>query len=344
MSTPCPLPNPDISGIGVRTAIYAQNLLSFVPTIFALRDKQISTLNLETLKTQSTTVLTIAFAVLLSAIVQGLQHGLTSYHAAVILNLSWMNNTNLFLHILLFACHSLELRGEEVKRGGKLQPIRSFLISQTKKAVKNPVLIIGTAHLSLMSAVGVWIWMKPIVSGTNPACFVPTPLVNSGSEGLRGRSLLVYSLLLPPVLNLLVPIGLFSLPIWVCTHFVPVAFVHELGIRLTRVGLAILAIINVILIADTEAIISKNQPFIAGSNANWTFGQTLAILLLLMPIRDIRQTLLKQRSGRLELGEAPTRAGLNLEDASKAGSLELAWDAIRSEESKNSLGEHDFSP
>ncbi|KAJ6545338.1 hypothetical protein B0H19DRAFT_1167435 [Mycena capillaripes] len=47
MST-CILSDPDISGIGVRVAIYAQNLLSFIPVIGVLRDREVSLYELET--------------------------------------------------------------------------------------------------------------------------------------------------------------------------------------------------------------------------------------------------------------------------------------------------------
>ncbi|KAJ6545349.1 hypothetical protein B0H19DRAFT_1167477, partial [Mycena capillaripes] len=58
MSSSCiPLSDPDISGIGVRVAIYAQNLLSFVPVIGVLRDREVSLYELETVETQSTTIL-----------------------------------------------------------------------------------------------------------------------------------------------------------------------------------------------------------------------------------------------------------------------------------------------
>ncbi|KAF8902786.1 hypothetical protein CPB84DRAFT_1657216, partial [Gymnopilus junonius] len=96
--------NPDISGIGVRTSIYAQNLLSFIPAIFALRD-EVTIITLENLETQSTTILITAFAILLSTVVQVFTKGVSNFHATIILNLSWMNNTNLFIYFLLYVYH-----------------------------------------------------------------------------------------------------------------------------------------------------------------------------------------------------------------------------------------------
>ncbi|KAJ7620895.1 hypothetical protein DFH06DRAFT_966811, partial [Mycena polygramma] len=92
---------PDISGVGVRTAIYAQNLLSFVPAIWALWDGEVSDYELECVETQSTTILVTAFAILISAMVQA-NRGLSNFHASIVLDLSWMNNTNTFIYFLLY--------------------------------------------------------------------------------------------------------------------------------------------------------------------------------------------------------------------------------------------------
>jgi hypothetical protein len=103
--SPCLPSDPDISGIGVRVAIYAQNLLSFVPAIWALWDGEVSEQELESAEAQSTTILLTAFAILISAMVEVRTVGLSNFHAAVVLNLSWMNNTNTFIYFLLYVQH-----------------------------------------------------------------------------------------------------------------------------------------------------------------------------------------------------------------------------------------------
>jgi hypothetical protein len=107
MDPPCLIPaNPDISGIGVRVAIYAQNLLSFMPAFYALVDGKVDSMELKTIEDQSTTILVTAFAILISTIVQALSpYGLSDFHASVILNLSWMNNTNTFIYLILYVHH-----------------------------------------------------------------------------------------------------------------------------------------------------------------------------------------------------------------------------------------------
>ena len=106
MSASCVIPSdPDISGIGVRSAIYIQNLLCFIPAVWALLDGEVSNYELETAETQSTTNLILAFAILISTIVQACTLGLTNYHATIVLSLSWMNNTNAFVYFLLYVHH-----------------------------------------------------------------------------------------------------------------------------------------------------------------------------------------------------------------------------------------------
>ncbi|KAJ7135748.1 hypothetical protein C8R44DRAFT_608825, partial [Mycena epipterygia] len=102
--------NPDISGIGVRAAIYAQNLLCFAPVVAHLWDGRVSADEMRGVKDQSIGMLAIAFAILISSVIQatgnaGGGQGLTCFHATVILDLSWMNNTSTWIWFLLYAHH-----------------------------------------------------------------------------------------------------------------------------------------------------------------------------------------------------------------------------------------------
>lgn len=103
MSSSCIIPaNPDVAGIGVRIAIYIQNLLCFIPAVWAIWDGDVSDYELESIETQSTTNLIMAFAILISCIVQAFTQGLTNYHANAVLSMSWINNTNAFIYFLLY--------------------------------------------------------------------------------------------------------------------------------------------------------------------------------------------------------------------------------------------------
>ncbi|KAJ7874323.1 hypothetical protein B0H14DRAFT_2343761, partial [Mycena olivaceomarginata] len=56
----------------------------------------------EFIQDQSTNILLTTFGLLLSAIVQANTAEGLNYHLALVLILSWMNNTNLFVYLLLF--------------------------------------------------------------------------------------------------------------------------------------------------------------------------------------------------------------------------------------------------
>jgi hypothetical protein len=126
----CLIPaNPDISGIGVRVAIYAQNFLSFAPAFYALVDGKVDSKELKTIEAQSTTILVTAFAILISTIVQALSpYGLSDFHTSVILNLSWMNNTNTFIYFILYVHHRSGMSGD-----GRILPQWSVWWEHTKQ-------------------------------------------------------------------------------------------------------------------------------------------------------------------------------------------------------------------
>ncbi|KAH8834647.1 hypothetical protein DL96DRAFT_499598 [Flagelloscypha sp. PMI_526] len=92
--------NPDISGIGVRAAIYAQNLLCFLPVVFYLWDGEISLDELAGIQDQSTGMLAILITT--ASLAAGSDPSVSNYHAAIVLDLSWMNNTSTWIWFILY--------------------------------------------------------------------------------------------------------------------------------------------------------------------------------------------------------------------------------------------------
>ncbi|KAJ6592768.1 hypothetical protein B0H19DRAFT_917438 [Mycena capillaripes] len=122
MSPTCFKADPDISGIGARAAIYMQNLLSFIPAIWALWDGKVTKVELDSVETQSTTILVTAFAILIAAIVEAqTATGLSNFHASVVLSLSWMNNTNTFIYFLLY------IRHKSLADAGRIEGLSSWI-------------------------------------------------------------------------------------------------------------------------------------------------------------------------------------------------------------------------
>ncbi|KAJ7756706.1 hypothetical protein B0H16DRAFT_689047 [Mycena metata] len=248
----CIISNTDISGIGVRTATYAQNILSFVPAFLALLDKKISNEELDSLEGQSTTILLSAFALLIAAFIEAKNrtNGLDNYHTTIVLNLSWMNNTNTFIYIL-FHLHrkpwhrlfgNRHFPDEEQSADtmatsdtmSKTKLVPRSLSFKTLAVIRakvprlapiidkvNLVIVIGSLHLSVMGALGIWLWFNPSRFGasTVTGCSV-TPstslfgqAISLSSQGLRVVSLVVYFLILIPGLNLFIPTVLFCTPL-----------------------------------------------------------------------------------------------------------------------------------
>ncbi|KAJ7169003.1 hypothetical protein C8R46DRAFT_243685 [Mycena filopes] len=277
---PCITANPDITGIGVRTAIYAQNILCFVPIVLHLQDGFVSAQEMKGIKDQSIGMLAVAFAILISTIIQAKTavqgQPITGFHAAVILDLSWMNNTSTWLWFLLYAHHissseieevadDMEDSGietEELADDGEyaartwglhcprcrlelgrvsvpatwaawLCVIRSRACHrhlERRQGVfahglrifdgsrdlfwQSPVLFISSLHLSLMAAVGLWLWSNPTKFGAPiDGCVLTLTIIGRSvqfsSTPLQGLSLAMYSLLAIPLVNLLPPIVFF---------------------------------------------------------------------------------------------------------------------------------------
>jgi len=278
--------NPDISGIGVRIAIYAQNLLCFLPIIFYLYDGEISLDELSGIQDQSIGVLAIAFAILITtaSLAAGRNATITNYHAAIILDLSWMNNTSTWIWFILYVYSrstakykpvgatwsawltamwspvriylhggdppgshesvtgtSTPSQGREggrktqtrlqkvVERLWNSSPIRLvrrvckpvwqnklmiYLRRFSRLILAAPVLMVGSLHLSLMAAIGIWLWHDPAGFGLpidhcTPMLTIFGASVSFKSTPLRIFSLTMYSLLLIPGLNLLPPFTFF---------------------------------------------------------------------------------------------------------------------------------------
>ncbi|KAJ6481467.1 hypothetical protein C8R47DRAFT_1049752 [Mycena vitilis] len=368
MAPACITANPDISGIGVRTAIYAQNFLCFFPVAAYLRDGTVSLEGMKGIKDQSIGMLAIAFAILISTIIQATTavsgQQISRFHAAVILDLSWMNNTSTWIWFILYA-HHLSKPDKRKRRCAnhnlhcpkcRLGPGRGaiaatpsdwarLLFSKScnihmwsvsgglpifrlvERAwdlfARAPVLMLGSFHLSLMSAIGIWLWLNPSKFGVPISCD-PTLTVVGGPASFISRplqifSLVMYFLLLIPAVNLLLPI-LFFLALHIAYNSqreyyypqMPKSFPSRQRSSMLSVesstspsssssskpfsgeaytnglvaGLALLVVINLIFLVDIELTLARNKNLQSGEDDVWGFGQVLALLLLVVPLRD----------------------------------------------------------
>jgi hypothetical protein len=396
--------NPDISGVGVRTAIYAQSFLAFAPIISSIWDWVVTSDEVDSVQDQSVGILSIAFALLFSTIVQARTQDLSSFHAAVVLNLSWMNNTSTFLWFLLFALSrsnlkaakdpipatwrgwtkammpslpndrrefrklggddvlssdevpddvQVEIEGKQVKvsragyngdseaaglhhtspDGGKQRHgALAVMIWFGRLSRKYIVLVLGSLHLSLMATVGIWLWSKPSSfervrhASCAPSLAIVGSAVPFSSPALRLISLTLYSAVLIPGLNLIIPFAVFLTPhiLWnnlqnrssrakrysgtqAASSSIPgppepiEGKSSEIDPTFLYAGFLFLLAINIIFVIDIEVTLSRNSYLQTPGEGDWGFGQVLALLLLVVPFRDFLSSLSKIRDGERKL-------------------------------------------
>ncbi|KAF7358911.1 Multiple ankyrin repeats single kh domain [Mycena sanguinolenta] len=374
-SPPCTIPaNSEVSGIGIRIGIYVQNLLGFIPALTALWDGEVSKHELEAVEMQSTTILITAFAILISSMVQAQTPAWSSFHANVILSLSWMSNTNTFIYFLLylqyrsqlgrrqvrtdlffmwkrvqawFCCRDIPVDRRETSNRKVPQKKRSNSTTSTefyepsllsaifrvKVSGAVAIAILGSLHLSLMSALGIWLWHNPRSFGSAKdadACAVDfSSYIILGqhiplkSNALRIVSLVIYGAFITPGFNLLLPIVVFlgMLGVFRALHgrrhadkfdpsreknqraqdsktSLPKGLFERSRLALVAwynpflfpafAGLVVLLATNIVFVIDLELMLRDNQYLRSTGESEWTFAQTLAILTLVLPLRDLR--------------------------------------------------------
>jgi hypothetical protein len=105
---------------------------------------------------------------------------------------------------------------------------------------------------------------------------------------LQAWSLIIYSLFLVPGLNLVLP-GVVFLALYFYLHRRRLSQrpdKRHANALLVVPGLLLLLFINIVFMADTELTIHRGVKQQQSGESQWTFGQTLALRLLSLPIRD----------------------------------------------------------
>lgn len=207
------------------------------------------------------------------------------------------------------------------------------------------VAILGSLHLSMMSALGIWVWRNPRVFGHAPlgsgcttehsSYIILGKHIPMKSNALRIVSLVIYAIFLAPGFNLLLPMSVFlglifmyrayhgprhanynkvdpssrgslrtqqdptvkmglpqshsqglvgrsllSLQAWYNPFLFPII-----------AGMVLLFAINIVFLINIELTLWDNRflrPTSRENESTWSFGQTLAVLLLVLPLRDLR--------------------------------------------------------
>ncbi|KAH6890213.1 hypothetical protein BKA70DRAFT_1572506 [Coprinopsis sp. MPI-PUGE-AT-0042] len=237
-STVCTIPGNHEDGIHI--AIYVQNLLCLFLTILALHDGRVTQIKLAYVEVQTTTALVLAFAILISSIVQARTLGMSSHHGTFVLLMSGMNNANTFAYFILYIhgnwiqplpekCIPF-LENSKCEDAGaegihNLGPDRNTW-RKAKFLIKHFALVLGSLLPTLVFVMGIWLWSDPLsfgVGNRHPEKFGAANdcALNAGlvailgqhlplhAAALRTTSLVIYTLFLVPGVNILMPMALF---------------------------------------------------------------------------------------------------------------------------------------
>jgi hypothetical protein len=230
------------------------------------------------------------------------------------------------------------------------------ILKKITRVFEKIVLSLGSVHLTVMAAFGLWVWSSPymfeksqphlleVLDSLLPVKCTYTSVLSKKipmmSQGLRLSSLIMYGIFLIPGLNLLIP-ALVFLALFILYHRSWNLWCkNSHSTRLDQsnpstvpilVGLLLLLGINIIFLIDIETTIHEvvNQ---RPDESQWSFGQTLALLLLSLPIRDLFEFLLEVRAlRRREKDTGEYKLALDAGDLPKMKKLAKNADVTRFE-------------
>ena len=341
--------NPEIAGIGIRASTYAQNFIGVFLAACYLIDGEISPDEAEYIDTASNAILMTGCAILISAFIQAKTIGLSTYHAMIVLNLSWMNNSYFSISgIFAFSAGWTEFQSQlEAKRSGK-----AVRRGQTRKGSRISSYL-GVAHLSLMASFGIWLWQDINTFGDSSECtpYIFTVIfghnVSAINKSLRTASLALYWITAIPIVNIIVGVIVAivgSVVLLVGYSFGLVVIVISLVFLLSpfyilryllslylnrhsadsntnnddaakanavkasakrklsrwirsppndaRLGLFYLPLVlflDIFFAVNTELMIRRSRPLVQPGESQWTFGQTLAVIVTIIPLLEARK-------------------------------------------------------
>jgi hypothetical protein len=158
------------------------------------------------------------------------------------------------------------------------------------------VLSLGSLHLTLMAAIGIWFWSSPALFGavqhepldhTFLDCTSTSLLgktISLTSSPLRVVSLVIYAFFAVPGLNLVVPAAFFFALHFIYHRWRPQGAAATPSVIPVTISLLFLLAVDIVFMVDIETTIKFHD---VEDESLWTFGQTLAVLLLVLPLRDV---------------------------------------------------------
>jgi len=284
---PCINPNSDIAGIGIRISVFIQVLLNLTCAIIFAKDGQISSYENTVLTATSINLFVTGCSLILCAVVQAAKGGLSVYHALIVLNLSWIISLSAFLHIVIALLNSFLALADPGNGVPEAEEVDELEASSTHAYV----VPMSVFHLSAMGTFGIWFWVTIDRFGDQPEC---TPATFSTIFGwdvlvmqswLRCGSIALYSLVVVPFLNFVILAGALVIGILLVAHCVRIPRRPEYRNALILIGgIFVMVLLEVVFIVDTELLVSRSSKLVKQGESDWSFGQTLALISLLLPL------------------------------------------------------------
>jgi hypothetical protein len=158
------------------------------------------------------------------------------------------------------------------------------------------------AHLSPMAGLGIWLSSKVTIFGGQPHCAPETLTILFGhdipatnktmspqwlctpSSHFRGIGINLVLLITLLTLMFIFVFVLLSLTVLLKKTFRPRSFAR----RLAFIGAPLLGALLVLLfVVDAELMIRSNKGLVKEGQSQWTFGQTLAMLMVVLPLVEV---------------------------------------------------------
>ena len=286
INPPCINPNSDIAGIGIRCSVFTQVFLNLLRALIFAKDGQISSYENTVLTATSINLFITGCALILCAIIQAAKDGLSVYHALIVLNLSWIISLSAFLHIVIALLSSFLALADA--KNGVLEVAEVDDEPEASSTHGAYVVWMSIFHLSAMGAFGIWFWVTIDSFGDQPEC---TPAMFSTIFGLdvpvmrnslRCVSIVLYLFAVIPFLNFIILAGAVVIGILVVAHCAPIFRRPENRNAFVLIGgILVMLLLEVVFTVDTELLISRSSKLVKQGESDWSFGQILALILLL---------------------------------------------------------------
>ncbi|KAK7026050.1 hypothetical protein VNI00_015777 [Paramarasmius palmivorus] len=218
----CLAANPDVSGIGVRLAVYAQTFLSFAPAFLFTADGELDVEEEKVLFAIYAPLLLSSMALLVTTVFQQVTSGLGNHYMLLVLKMMWMMNVSAVVvcvaptlawfrrPVPMLPKSSSTATGQSTALKYVRERYLLFWWPRRKSQLLEVLLV--SLCITGMSVLGLWHWSILHIGGINEdlnpsqcfdqirttVLFTTIPITN---ELNRRLSLVFYAIMVPPIIN-----------------------------------------------------------------------------------------------------------------------------------------------